>query len=129
MSETDSTVVTGAPSTLRRGPRRGDVLGERYELRRRFDDDGCVTTFEAFDQECIEFRTPVCKEDEMKPAVALAKNAKFFMGALCIEHGHYFMIHNATLRNLDMDEFERPLHFLAGIADDLEEQYAGGDDY
>jgi hypothetical protein len=88
-----------------------------------------VRRFEAFDQECLEFRTPVCKEDEMKPMVALKKNAKFFMGALCVEAGHYFMIHNATLRNLDMDEFERPLHFLAGIADDLEEQYAGGDDY
>ena len=54
MSEVDSTVVTGAPSQLRRGPRRGDVLGERYELRRRFDDDGCITTFMAFDQELEE---------------------------------------------------------------------------
>lgn len=88
-----------------------------------------VKRFEAFDQECIEFRTPVCNEDDMNPKVALQKNAEFAIGALVLEQGLYFLVHNALLRNLDIDEFELPLHVLAGCADDLEKEYAASDDF
>jgi len=88
-----------------------------------------VRRFEAWDQECIEFRTPVCREEDMNPKVALTRNAKLDLGALALDDGMYFLIHNVCLRNLALDEFERPLHYLAVIADELEEQYAGGDAY
>lgn len=88
-----------------------------------------VRKFDAFDQECIEFRTPVCKEDEMSEKVALSKNAEFALGALAIEDGLYFMMYNVPLRNLDIEEFELPLHVLASCADDLEKTYSAGDEY
>jgi hypothetical protein len=88
-----------------------------------------VRRFEAYNQEWIEFRTPVCKEDEMKAKVALEKNAGFAIGALALENGRIFLLHNATLRSLDIEEFDLPLHVLAGTADNLEKQYAGGDEY
>lgn len=87
-----------------------------------------VHRFEAFDQEFIEFRTPVCKEDEMKATVALRKNAKFVVGALALEDEMIFLLHNAPLATMDIDEFEMPLHVLAGTADKLEAEYAESDD-
>jgi hypothetical protein len=88
-----------------------------------------VKRFEAFDQECVEFRTPVCNEADMNPKVALTKNAEFAIGALALDDGLIFLMHNAMLKNLDMDEFELPLHVLASCADDLEQEYAAGDDF
>jgi hypothetical protein len=87
-----------------------------------------VRRFEAFDEDFIEFRTPVCKEPEMSHTVALRKNAQFVVGALALEDGHIFMMHNAPLRTMDIDEFEMPLHVLARTADKLEEEYSSGSD-
>lgn len=88
-----------------------------------------VKRFDAFEQECIEFRTPVCKQEDMDATLALTKNAEFAIGALVLEQGLYFLMHNAMLRNLDMDDFELPLHVLASCADDLEQEHAAGDEF
>src|SRR5688500_10628786 len=50
-SEDGSTLVTGSPSARARAPRRGQVLGERYELLERLEQDGITAAYRAFDQE------------------------------------------------------------------------------
>jgi hypothetical protein len=49
MADSESTLVTGSP--LSRGPRRGDVLGERYEMVELLDSDALAMTYRALDQE------------------------------------------------------------------------------
>ncbi len=89
-----------------------------------------VTRFEAFDREWIEFRTPVCKEDEMAPKVALRKNSELSVGTLCLGGDHYFMIWNMAIKNMRLEDFELPLHVITIGADQLEQTYsAGNDDY
>lgn len=58
--ETDSTQVTGSPISAR-GPRRGAVLGERYEIVDALDGDALGLTYKALDQESeahVLFRMP-----------------------------------------------------------------------
>ncbi len=58
--ESDSTQVTGAPIAAR-GPRRGAVLGERYEIVEQLDGDALGLTYKALDQESeahVLFRLP-----------------------------------------------------------------------
>lgn len=58
--ESDSTQVTGSPIATR-GPRRGAVLGERYEIVDALDGDALGLTYKALDQESethVLFRMP-----------------------------------------------------------------------
>ncbi|MCB9780310.1 MAG: hypothetical protein H6742_17225 [Alphaproteobacteria bacterium] len=88
-----------------------------------------VRKFEAMDGEWLEFRSVVCKLDEMTPIVALRKNRQFVVGSLGLDKDDdYVFIHNAPLDSMDLDEFERPLHVVAHTADQLESQYAAEDD-
>ena len=87
-----------------------------------------VTRFTAFNKEWVEFRTAVCKEDEMAPVVALRKNAEMSIGFLALAKGMYWLLHNAALDTLDIVEFELPLEYLSTFADKLEQQYSAGND-
>ena len=49
MTTSDRTAVTGAPRGI--APRRGQVVGERYEIRGRLQDDPFTYGYLAFDQE------------------------------------------------------------------------------
>ncbi len=51
MSTSDQTAVTGTPLGGAVGPKRGQVVGERYEVRGRLRDDPFSYGFLAFDQE------------------------------------------------------------------------------
>lgn len=53
-SEGGATLVTGSASARSRAPRRGQVLGERYELLERLEHDGLCGSYRAFDQETEE---------------------------------------------------------------------------
>ena len=87
-----------------------------------------VRKFTAFNKEWIEFRTPVCKQAEMAPIVALRKNAEMAIGALSLVGETYFLMHNAPLATMDVDEFGLPLEYLSTKADELEKQYSAGSD-
>ncbi|MGW0432033.1 hypothetical protein ACWDV4_05750 [Micromonospora sp. NPDC003197] len=89
-----------------------------------------VCCYEAFDQEWIEFRSFVCKGDELAPRVALRKNDDFSLGALALdEDGDYALIHHALLATLDPDEFAVPLQVIAAVADELEDQLSARDEF
>jgi hypothetical protein len=89
-----------------------------------------VTKIDAFEQEFIEFRTTVCKEADLNPRVALQENASLAIGALALVDGLYLLIYRSPINQLDIEEFELPLHALATARDTLEEKYStGGDVY
>jgi hypothetical protein len=89
-----------------------------------------VSRFAFCDQDWVEFRSYVCKADEMSPRAALRKNEEFSIGALATdEDGDYFLIHQASLATLDPDEFALPLRALATTADTLEKQHSERDDF
>ncbi len=89
-----------------------------------------VSRFEAFEEDWIEFRSIVCRGNEMTPEAALRRNAKFYIGALALDSdGDYILIHNAPLATMDlMREFVLPLSVVAKKADDLERQHTAESD-
>ena len=107
---------------------------EGFSIVFKFDDDRTqligIHHFTAFDKDWVEFRSYVCKESEMSPKVALKKNDDFAIGALAMDDdGDYCLLYSAQLDTLDPEEFELPLHILARVADELEEQFSAGDDH
>jgi hypothetical protein len=87
-----------------------------------------VRRFTAFNQEWIEFKSYICKEDEMSPKVAVRKNAELAVGAICLFDTHYALVHNAPLKHLDVEEFELPLNVVSTQADNLEKMYSADRD-
>lgn len=88
-----------------------------------------VRKFAAMETEWLEFRAIVCKFTEMAPKVALRKNADLIIGSLALDaDDDYILVHNAPLDSMDLSEFERPLHVIAGTADNLEKAHAEDND-
>lgn len=86
--------------------------------------------FTAYDEEWIEFVSVICKFEELSPKVALKKNFKLPIGAIALDDDNdYVLIHNAPLASMDLEEFVRPLHAVARIADTIEEEHSGGDEW
>lgn len=85
--------------------------------------------FTAFDQDWIEFASACCKENEMSPVVALKKNNDFAVGFIALDGDIYVFKYTVPLTNLDIDEFELPLHVVASTADQLESQFAAQDKF
>ena len=111
-----------------------DETEESFTLKFQFDDNRSqklgVHLFTAYEKEFIEIRSYVCKQDQMQPLVALKKNSEFAIGALAMDDdGDICMTYSVQLDTMDPDEFEIPLRAIAMTADDLEEDYAGTDDF
>ncbi|HUB06622.1 MAG TPA: hypothetical protein VMB50_06460 [Myxococcales bacterium] len=94
-----------------------------------------VRRFHAFDQDWLSIRSAVCDETKLDPKVALQRNGDFAVGALAlVPQGEgkpllYIMSHTVPLKDMDLDEFELPLHVIANTADNLEQTYAGQDHF
>jgi hypothetical protein len=86
--------------------------------------------FTAYDEEWIEFVSVICKLEELSPKVALKKNAKLPIGSIALDDDDdYVLVHNAPLATMDIEEFVRPLHAIAQIADTIEEEHSGSDQW
>ena len=88
-----------------------------------------VKHFKAFDHDWIEFASACCKNDEMSPAVALKKNNDYAVGGIALDGDVYVFKYTIPLTNLDIDEFELPLHVVASTADQIESQFAAQDKF
>jgi len=88
-----------------------------------------VRRVSAFSAEWLELKSPVCHAHEMDHTVALKKNNELAVGALAIEEPYMVVVHNVKLRGLEPADFEASLAILAGLADSLELEFTGGDDF
>ncbi|MBI5490062.1 MAG: hypothetical protein HY905_22200 [Deltaproteobacteria bacterium] len=88
-----------------------------------------IKHFKAFDQDWLDFASACCKQDEMSPVVALKKNNDFAVGSICLDGDVYVFKYTVPLKNLDIEEFELPLHVVASTADQLESQFAAQDKF
>ena len=88
-----------------------------------------VHKFLTFDQTFLEFRTYVCKEDEMSPRVALQMNDDFPLGGLALDQdGDYCFLYSAAIAAMTLHDFDLLLRVIARSADKLESSYAGTDE-
>ena len=87
-----------------------------------------VRTFNAYDQAFIEYKSYFCKESEMPAAVALKKNGEMATGFIAQVGEHYAVLWNVALNQMDAEEFDLPLHAVAGQAEALEKLYSSGND-
>jgi hypothetical protein len=87
-----------------------------------------VRPFTAYSQQFLEFKSYFCKEDEIAPKVALRKNAELSVGYIALIDQHCALVHNVPMKNMDVEEFELPLHAIATQADQLEKTYSSGSD-
>ncbi|MBP7930781.1 MAG: hypothetical protein KA110_12560 [Acidimicrobiia bacterium] len=98
----------------------------------KFDDDRTqyvgITRFEAFDGDWFELKSTVCPAAEMSHTEALRKNASFALGALALVGEEIVLMCNGPLATLDIEDFKRSLHVLAGTADQLEKEFASESD-
>lgn len=98
-----------------------------------FDDDRSqyieISTFESMEDQWIEFRSAVCDVGDMDSLEALRRNNDLVIGALSADDDRLYLVHNAPISTLDIDDFERPLHVLAVCADRLEAEFSSSDDY
>ncbi|HEX3648387.1 MAG TPA: hypothetical protein VHV49_08160 [Pseudonocardiaceae bacterium] len=82
------------------------------------------------------------REEWVQIASPCGRAAEVNLGALLTELGHtavcggavimgeYVAVrHSLPLENLDINEFIDPLALVAGVADELEEKFTGGDGY
>ena len=83
-----------------------------------------VRLFSAYDREWIEFRSAVCREEDLEEREALTRNMDLPVGALGLSEGMYYMTHAVCLEQLQHEEFDLPLQIIARTADELEEQYS-----
>ncbi len=88
-----------------------------------------VSRFEAMGREWCDFRSACCEVAQMDPAIALEKNAEFALGALQISDGLYIFRYSTQLETMDVEEFEIPLRMIARTADEIEREFAGGDQF
>ena len=88
-----------------------------------------VRRVSAFGTEWLELKSPVCHAHEMDHTVALQKNNELAVGALAIEGPYMVVVHNTQLADLQTQAFESSLAIIAGLADSLELEFTGGDDF
>lgn len=88
-----------------------------------------VSCFTAMDRDWCDFTSAACRRDQLDAAVALERNFQLAMGALCLDGEVYVVRYSTALATMDLEEFELPLHVIASTADQLEHEFAGGDDF
>jgi hypothetical protein len=88
-----------------------------------------VRRVRAFDADWLELKSPVCHAHEMDPTEALKKNNDLAVGALAIEGTYMVVVHNVQLDGLTVPSFDASLALIAALADSLELEFTGGDDF
>jgi hypothetical protein len=68
------------------------------------------------------------KASEIDLGVALQEAAEYVVGGVALFGDALVMRHAVPLANLDINEFEEPLHLVLGAADAMEERFTGRDD-
>lgn len=80
--------------------------------------------------EWVQIASPIglAADVDLRALLTEVGNSSIACGA-AIMGEHVVLRHSLPLQDLDIHEFTEPLALLAGTADQLEEQFFGGDDY
>ena len=87
---------------------------------------------EVFDkrEEWVQIVSPCGKATEVDLKALLTELGQTAVCGGAVVMGEYIAIrHTLPLENLDANEFVDPLALVAGVADELEEKFTGGDGY
>lgn len=111
------------------------VGADEVRIEVEFDDErrqAVVVYREVFDrrEEWVQIVSPCGKAAEVNLLALLTELGKAAVCGGAIVMGEYVAVrHSLPLENLDMNEFTDPLALVAGVADELEEKFTGGDHY
>ena len=99
----------------------GDLRSQVVFLWRMTLDDGT--------EEWLQIESPFGKLDSVNLRAAVDAMGKMVCGGIGAWGELVTVRHSVPLLNLDINEFERPLHLVTTTADLLEQQFQGGDQY
>jgi translation initiation factor 1 (eIF-1/SUI1) len=111
------------------------VQPDEVRVEVEFEDErrqAVVIYREVFDkkEEWVQIVSPCGKAAEVNLHALLAELGETAVCGGAIVMGEYVAIrHSLPLANLDANEFIDPLALVAGVADELEEKFTGGDGY
>lgn len=77
----------------------------------------------AFDRKILHIRSAFAREDEVAVGDVLRLNRELPFATIALDDGTYYVVYNALLRHLSLDEVEFCLARVAAVADTLEEQF------
>jgi hypothetical protein len=80
-------------------------------------------------EEWVQIESPFAQVGSVDLRQALQEVGRIVCGGAAIQDDLVVIRHSVPLTNLDLNEFERPLHLVTTTADDLEKKLVGGDTY
>jgi hypothetical protein len=81
------------------------------------------------EEEWVQIESPFAKVGSVDLQRALEEVGGVVCGGAAIDSGHLLIRHAVPLGNLNINEFERPLHLVTTTADHLERELDGSDRY
>lgn len=111
------------------------VGADEIRIEVEFEDErrqAVVVYREVFDrrEEWVQIVSPCGKAAEVDLLALLTELGKTAVCGGAIVMGEYVAVrHSLPLENLDTNEFTDPLALVAGVADELEDKFTGGDHY
>jgi hypothetical protein len=85
--------------------------------------------FEASDSDWATISSPVGEAASVNLTLALMKAHEYVVGGLTIDGDYLVVRHALPLANLDANEIDEPLRVVCMVADQLEAELVGGDDF
>jgi len=79
--------------------------------------------------EWLQIESPIGDVGSVDLQEVLERVGQMVCGGVVISEGVVMMRHAVPLLNLDINEFEQPLHMVTGSADLLEKKFVGTDKY
>jgi hypothetical protein len=80
-------------------------------------------------EEWIHFTSPIGTVGNVDVEKAALRANGYLCGGIVIDGGHVVARHSAPLENIDTNELERPMQVLLEMADSIEKDLTGGDEY
>jgi hypothetical protein len=111
------------------------VEPDEIRIEVEFEDErrqAVVVYREVLDQreEWVQIASPCGRATEVNLLALLTEiGSTAVVGGLVIMGEYVAVRHSLPLENLDINEFVDPLALVAGVADELEEKFTGGDGY
>ena len=85
--------------------------------------------YSAFDRDMIELKSPFARLGTIDAQELLRKNAEFPLATTALSGDVYLVVYNLFVENLREEDLELAVSRVAAVADALEDQYGGGDEF